>query len=66
VVSILTAATLAIGALALLAMKAHAAAIGFTAVFLSMWAAYFAATHRRDLSVAFLRHLATRTGLRRA
>jgi UDP-GlcNAc:undecaprenyl-phosphate GlcNAc-1-phosphate transferase len=62
VVSILTAATLAIGALALLAMKAHAAAIGFTLVFLSLWAAYFVATRRREASVAFLARLAAETG----
>jgi UDP-GlcNAc:undecaprenyl-phosphate GlcNAc-1-phosphate transferase len=60
VVAVLTAATLLIGAAALLAMKGHALPLGFTVVFLALWAAYFFVTRRRDKSVAFLTVLAGR------
>lgn len=63
VVACLTLATLIIGGLALLAMKAHAAALGFTAVFLTLWTAYFLATRRREKSVAALAQVAGRLGL---
>jgi len=63
VVAALTMATLLIGGLALLAMKAHAAALGFTAVFLTLWTAYFLATRRREKSVAALARVASRLGL---
>lgn len=58
VVGLLTAATLVIGATALLAMKAHIPAPWFTVVFVSMWAAYFLATRRRERSVVLLRRFA--------
>jgi UDP-GlcNAc:undecaprenyl-phosphate GlcNAc-1-phosphate transferase len=63
VVAALTATTLVIGGLALLAMKAHAAALGFTVVFLALWSGYFLATRRRDKSVAALAIVAKRLGL---
>jgi UDP-GlcNAc:undecaprenyl-phosphate GlcNAc-1-phosphate transferase len=63
VVILLTTATVVIGALALVAMKAHVAALGFTIVFLSMWLLYFLATRRREKSVAFLAGVAGRLGL---
>jgi UDP-GlcNAc:undecaprenyl-phosphate GlcNAc-1-phosphate transferase len=63
VVAVLTSATVLIGAAALLAMKAHFAAFGFTLVFLALWTAYFLATRRREKSVDFLAHLAGRLGL---
>lgn len=66
VVAVLTGATLLIGGAALLAMKGHALPLGFTIVFVSLWAAYFFATRRRDNSVAFLATLAGRLRLSRA
>jgi UDP-GlcNAc:undecaprenyl-phosphate GlcNAc-1-phosphate transferase len=58
VVAILTGATVLIGGLALLAMKAHVTALYFTLIFLGIWAAYFLASRRRDRSVAALTRLA--------
>jgi UDP-GlcNAc:undecaprenyl-phosphate GlcNAc-1-phosphate transferase len=63
VVAALTAATVLIGALALLAMKAHAAALGFTIVFVTLWTAYFLVTRRREKLVAVLASIAGRLGL---
>ena len=60
VVALLTGATLAIGALALLAMKAHVPAVAFTLAFLGLWGGYFLVTRRRDRSVAGLARLAAR------
>jgi UDP-GlcNAc:undecaprenyl-phosphate/decaprenyl-phosphate GlcNAc-1-phosphate transferase len=59
VVAVVTGATLVIGVAALLAMKAHAPGLAFTAAFLGLWGAYFLLTRRRDRSVAGLARLAT-------
>ena len=60
VVALVAGATLAIGAAALLAMKAHTPAVAFTAAFVGLWGAYFLLTRRRERSVAALARLASR------
>jgi hypothetical protein len=65
VVAIITGATLVIGFVALLAMKAHTPPLMFSLLFLLMWASFFLATGRRDLSVAWLAVLAQWFGLAR-
>jgi UDP-GlcNAc:undecaprenyl-phosphate GlcNAc-1-phosphate transferase len=65
VVGMITCATLVIGVVALLAMKAHTPAVMFTLVFFLMWASFFLATGRRDRSVARLALMAGWVGVGR-
>ena len=59
-VTIVAGLTGFIGALAMLAMKAHAPAVGFTIVFVAMWAAYFMFSRRPETSVPALAALRQR------
>jgi UDP-GlcNAc:undecaprenyl-phosphate GlcNAc-1-phosphate transferase len=63
IVAILTGATLLIGAMALVAMKAHVRGFYYTIAFVGMWVAYFLATRRRGRSVAGLAWLTARLRL---
>lgn len=60
VVIVLTGATVAIGALALLAMSVHVPPVSFTLAFAGLWVVYFLATRRRERSVAALSRIAAR------
>jgi UDP-GlcNAc:undecaprenyl-phosphate GlcNAc-1-phosphate transferase len=63
VVATIAGATLLIGGVALLAMKAHTPAVMFSLAFVLMWASFFLATGRRDRSVERLSQLAGWLGL---
>lgn len=57
VVAIVGGLTLVIGAVAALALKAHAPAPLFTLAFVALWGGYFILTRRRERSVEIFSHL---------